>query len=199
MTGRWTTLLAYLPFFFALTLLSTDALNGQSDSTYLLTINKIVERAQQDISTGNLEALDLRLDSLYTIAQRTEHQDRKLLILEALTELSITSRKLIEATKYSEMALAIVRSNRSNLPDTLVDQAYFLHAEIHIENGEWNSFETYIDSSYQILDNLEKEDPVRQARNAIRMSFLSYNQGNLSKTIEWTQYCLLYTSPSPRD
>ena len=168
-----------------LLVLSFSALHGQSQDS--IALFDLITRATTDLQQGNTTALTKRLDSLEVMHADLLQPEWKLSALSALTELHTLSGDLDKAQRFSELSLKNVYDEKENLRDTLIDRAYYLHALIQLEKEDWDSFSTYMDSSFQMLQKLEEKDPVREARNAISMSYLTYSQGNLSKTIEWTK------------
>jgi len=171
------------PFIWLFLIASYASLLGQSqDSTEVF---GLVARCQVDLKSGEISTLRERLDSLEIIQETLARLDWRVSALCVMTEMYTSLGNLPEAEAFSAMGLNTIHRARGNIPDTLVDLVYFLEAAIHSEKVQWDSFATYMDSSFQILDSLPTPDPIREARNAISMSFMTYNQGNLSQTIEW--------------
>jgi len=165
--------------------LPLSALIGQSsDSTVVF---NLITRATNDLQKGNSNLLAERLDSLEGIQDDLLRPEWKLSALCALTELHTSSGSLDEAQTFSELGLKHLHSEKENLPDTLTDLTYYLHALLQQERGDWDSFAIYMDSSFQILQSLDEADPIREARNSISMSYMTYNEGKLGKTVEWTK------------
>jgi len=163
----------------------TWGLQAQTNEIDSLQVFGLIERAREDMTAG--ESNTSRLDSLYDLVELIERADWKATVVCALTEIKIVAKEVAEAESLSQQGLKLVRDQTASLPDTMIDLVYFLRAALLLEQGKWDEFERYLDSSFQILHRLPKPSPSREARNAIRMSYLTYNQGNLTKTIEWTK------------
>ena len=162
-----------------------SVLSGQSpDSTEVFSL---IARSHADLKDGNTSALTQRLDSLEGVQKKIGRKDWRVIVLCALTEIHTSNQSLEEAETFSSLALKTLHSTRKSLPDTLVDETYYLHALLQQEKGDWASFAIYMDSSFQVLRRLDKANPIREARNAISMSYMTYNEGKLGKTVEWTK------------
>lgn len=179
-----TPLFAYLAMWF---LLPCAAAQSQSNSVDSIVVFGLAERAMHDLRSGRNLELAVRLDSLEAQQKALDRDDWKVSILCALTEIHIMRGQLTLAESFSQSGLDLLHSTSTELPDTLVDLVYYLHAAGQFEQRKLEEFSTYIDSSWQILKSLPEPDLVREARNAIRMSYLTYYQGNVNKTIEWTK------------